>query len=426
MADALISLQIDSFELLRKETDRVRSVFNDLSTVGAKAAKALKGISSAKQSLGSAGGDVGGSGRKETARAAVGATPVIVMNWPAVFTGIAVQKTSQRTQGPIEKTADTARSWGRKITGQYVIKKGGSILDAKAPLWSKMLKLIGLVTAGGAVDTLAKSGGTTGGLTAAGGAGKGARQKSVGLPVIVTNWPAAFSGSAAGKGAAMKSGPLEAMGKKAGSLLEKSVEKWIVKKAASWIDEKAAPWLGKKSRGAATWLRGKTGGALPWIGKKIPSFLSKSSLLRIAGLGRAGAALAGTVGSAGAATTAGAVLSAGAAGYGLGTLLNKGLGWVSGKATGGKHEGEGWLGSMLFDLFHRDDADKNKRLETMYGQLYAAREEGDKAREREIMNNIQLTLKIDENGRATLESKDMKNKAALKRGKLRPSGERHE
>lgn len=42
--------------------------------------------------------------------------------------------------------------------------------------------------------------------------------------------------------------------------------------------------------------------------------------------------------------------AAGAAGYGVGTLLNKGMGKLSALVTGGKYEGEGWLGDATFDL----------------------------------------------------------------------------
>lgn len=43
-----------------------------------------------------------------------------------------------------------------------------------------------------------------------------------------------------------------------------------------------------------------------------------------------------------------------AAGFGVGTLLNKGMGWVSGKLTGGRYEGDGWLGAAIYDLVHRE------------------------------------------------------------------------
>ncbi|MBI5550750.1 MAG: phage tail tape measure protein [Desulfobacterales bacterium] len=49
-----------------------------------------------------------------------------------------------------------------------------------------------------------------------------------------------------------------------------------------------------------------------------------------------------------------AVTSAGAVGYGIGTLLSKAGGWMADKASGGKY-GEGWMGEMVYDLTHTDD-----------------------------------------------------------------------
>lgn len=109
-------------------------------------------------------------------------------------------------------------------------------------------------------------------------------------------------------------------------------------------------------------------GAIPVPGIRMPGGIDKSvgkatdaamkgMLLRGAGflLGRAG--LAGT---------------AGAAGYGAGTLLNKGAGMLAGSITGGRYADEGWLGQLLYDLAHKD-----------------------------AKNEINITTHIDEKGRTT-------------------------
>jgi len=59
-----------------------------------------------------------------------------------------------------------------------------------------------------------------------------------------------------------------------------------------------------------------------------------------------------TVGAAGAGTTALAASAAGLAGYGVGTLLNRVLGALSGLITGGQYSGKGWLGEMIYDALH--------------------------------------------------------------------------
>lgn len=69
---------------------------------------------------------------------------------------------------------------------------------------------------------------------------------------------------------------------------------------------------------------------------------------------------------------AGGLGLAGAAGYGVGTLINKGIGAASGK-------GEGWLGNMLYDFLH-------------------------KAEKPEVKNDIKLNINIDKNGRVVTES----------------------
>jgi TP901 family phage tail tape measure protein len=85
----------------------------------------------------------------------------------------------------------------------------------------------------------------------------------------------------------------------------------------------------------------------------------------------------------------GKLLAAGAAGYGVGTLLNKGMGWLSGKMTDGKYSGSGWLGSWLYDQMHQKD---------------------------NIKNDIKINLRVDEYGRVITETNDMNTKAELERG----------
>lgn len=52
---------------------------------------------------------------------------------------------------------------------------------------------------------------------------------------------------------------------------------------------------------------------------------------------------------------AGLVVAAGAAGYGIGTLLNKGLGKGMDWLTGGKYQGDGAIGEWLYDVLHKED-----------------------------------------------------------------------
>ena len=68
------------------------------------------------------------------------------------------------------------------------------------------------------------------------------------------------------------------------------------------------------------------------------------------------------------------------AGYGIGNLLNRGLGWLSGKASGGKYKGEGWLGDMLYSLVHKEKKQENK---------------------------INLSIRVDQYGRVITNSNDM-------------------
>ena len=88
---------------------------------------------------------------------------------------------------------------------------------------------------------------------------------------------------------------------------------------------------------------------------------------------------------------------AGGAGYGAGTLINEGAGWVSGKLTDDKYSGSGWLGNMFYDWRHPEDKKPDK--------LNIA-----------IKNNI----RIDEKGRVFTETDRMDTMATttLKRGRF--------
>ncbi|MDR3629976.1 MAG: phage tail tape measure protein [Desulfocapsaceae bacterium] len=100
----------------------------------------------------------------------------------------------------------------------------------------------------------------------------------------------------------------------------------------------------------------------------------------------------------GLATTAAALLpeaalvgGSGLAGYGIGTGLNRGLGWLSGLVSGGKYSGEGWLGEKIFDMTHKKD---------------------------EVKNDIKLNISIDQQGRAVTKSSDPNTQSTvtMKRG----------
>jgi TP901 family phage tail tape measure protein len=93
-----------------------------------------------------------------------------------------------------------------------------------------------------------------------------------------------------------------------------------------------------------------------------------------AGKGLAALKTGATIATAGLGTSALLAGGAGLAGFGVGTLINKGIGAV----TGG---GEGWLGDMLYDLLHRESPT-----------------------EKEVKNDIKLNINIDKNGRVITES----------------------
>lgn len=69
---------------------------------------------------------------------------------------------------------------------------------------------------------------------------------------------------------------------------------------------------------------------------------------------------------AGGLTTAGMGAGALAGGYALGTGINELAGLIASKMSDGKYGGEGWLGSMLFDLIHGKNDTVNKTNLTVY------------------------------------------------------------
>jgi len=121
-------------------------------------------------------------------------------------------------------------------------------------------------------------------------------------------------------------------------------------------------------------------------GKPIPVFVVNQDGMPGTG-GKAGKA--GKLG--GFAKKAGMVGAAGVGGYAVGTLLNQGMGWMSGKATGGKYSGSGWLGDMLYDAIHGK------------GKAGA-----------DVKNAININLRVDEANRVFSESNDMNTEATVK------------
>jgi hypothetical protein len=91
---------------------------------------------------------------------------------------------------------------------------------------------------------------------------------------------------------------------------------------------------------------------LQQVGKK-PSFLKPGTIGRVARMGRVGATLAATVGTASAGATAGAALASGAVGYAVGTGINKLIGKAFEAGSGGKYKGSGAFGELLYDLLHK-------------------------------------------------------------------------
>lgn len=76
-----------------------------------------------------------------------------------------------------------------------------------------------------------------------------------------------------------------------------------------------------------------------------------------------------------------AATGAGMVGYRAGQVVNAGMGGMSGMLSGGKYGGGGWLGDMLYDLFNKDQG-------------------------REMKNDINLQIAIDQNGRVVTQTGD--------------------
>jgi len=82
----------------------------------------------------------------------------------------------------------------------------------------------------------------------------------------------------------------------------------------------------------------------------------------VAGLAGKIGGLTSAAGGLGALAGQGAmVAAAGAAGYGVGTLANKGLGAAADKLSGGKYKGDGWFGDWLYDQIHGADEKLQKQ-----------------------------------------------------------------
>lgn len=106
-----------------------------------------------------------------------------------------------------------------------------------------------------------------------------------------------------------------------------------------------------------------------------------AALGRLAGMGRIGATLAGSVGAASAGTVAGSVLAAGAAGYGIGTLIER-------KFI------KGAIGEAIYDLLHPSEKQKTEQK-----------------------NDIKIDISIDSLGKIVTNTNGMNNKVnTMKRG----------
>jgi TP901 family phage tail tape measure protein len=134
----------------------------------------------------------------------------------------------------------------------------------------------------------------------------------------------------------------------------------------------AARWAHGMYKWGKDLLKPPGGGGLPGGGKGgvVPVYVvnKRMSLVDLPGSGSStpgGGSVPG--GKAGkilsVASKASAVTGAGLVGYEVGGLLNKGMGWTSGKITGGKYKGEGFIGDMLYDLLHKQKTEKQKPAE---------------------------------------------------------------
>jgi TP901 family phage tail tape measure protein len=157
-------------------------------------------------------------------------------------------------------------------------------------------------------------------------------------------------------------------------------------KAVSGISGVARSLGGIFGRGGGKGIAGSLTKGILTGGKPIPVIVVNQGGLP--GMG----GTTGKVGKlAGYAKTGGKLAGAGAAGYAVGTLLNRGMGWMSGKATEGKYSGSGWLGEMIYDAIH--------------GKGKAGTD---------VKNDIKINLRVDESARVFSESNDMNTEASVK------------
>ncbi len=134
---------------------------------------------------------------------------------------------------------------------------------------------------------------------------------------------------------------------------------------------------------------GKTGSALKGLLKRGPGGLL--------GVGRGMAMLKGgiTVGSAGLGTTVAAGAAAGAIGYGIGTVINKGIDKTMEKVTGGENK---TLGGWLYDAIHGEKKKKD-----------AWQKEYDAMAAKAAEKRSQLSIKIETDGNAKARVQTMKS-----------------
>jgi TP901 family phage tail tape measure protein len=88
---------------------------------------------------------------------------------------------------------------------------------------------------------------------------------------------------------------------------------------------------------------------------------------------------------------AGLIGTVAATAYGAGTLANQGAGWISGKVSGGQYGGEGWMGSLIYDLIHGKEGSKS---------------------------STNVTVNIDKNDRVTTDSDNPVSDIKVNRGRL--------
>lgn len=141
--------------------------------------------------------------------------------------------------------------------------------------------------------------------------------------------------------------------------------------------------FGSGANAIAEVATGSAGGAIKKTASKVGT-LAKSAILFALGTALPTAAMA---------------TAAGAGGYLVGTGINQGAGKLSGMLSGGQYGGEGWLGSMLYDLFNKDQG-------------------------RETKNDINLNIAIDGQGRVVTQTSDPNTHTkinTMRRGSFAPA-----